>query len=59
MPNRFCFYEMMAIIWEYRHGHPKDDGLSACTEMLRRDKMDLWIVGLLGLSSRKTIDTGC
>jgi hypothetical protein len=23
---------------------------------LRRDKMDLWIAGLLGLSSRKTID---
>jgi hypothetical protein len=26
---------------------PQDDGL-----------MDLWIAGLLGLSSRKTIDTG-
>jgi hypothetical protein len=24
--------------------------------MLWRDKMDLWIAGLLGLSSRKTID---
>ena len=37
---------------------PQDDGLSAYAGKLRRDKMDLWIAGLLVLSSKKNIDVG-